>query len=506
MKHDVSGRVQDAGPRPNLYHTLLGLPVCLSFVFSGLIGSTESYDLTKLAHASIQDFTAYVGVVPFTMFLVGAADFREKRVRAWLIIVTLVFIVIFFTPWVAYVYHRFFIVAVFGVTVVAAYGTDFVLDKSRDHSVRVRRAFLWMTAACIVLALGLILMQIFVHLRRAALLEAGQRYITAHAETTVFSEKRQWLRSAALVSRSLPPLQHSLLVADQLGDRRRDWLVGLRLRADQPRNPVRHARGLDGLRSHLLGTSDRAAGKLAEIPLYPPLPVLAKAQEDPDLFRVQRWPQRLPGFLLDNMLMVYGLNTASGYESLAPANLESFLGATNDEDLVLLDLANVKYLLARHSVDLPPEHFELVTDTPTLRLYRNKRWLPRAQFVTDWQVVPDHHRVMTLMQTPGFDPRKTVFLEQEPPPAFAVPRTNAGKTPPVTVQIEHYENELSRSTCGARNGASWCSRTFLSGLEGQSGRSRSRTLPRGQRAPCGICSRRCARDRVCLRPLFVPGG
>ena len=430
MKHDASGRVQDAGPRPSVVHTLLGLPFCLSFVFSGLTGSSESYDLLKVIHAALQDFTAYVGVVPFTMFLIGATDFREKRVRAWLIIVTLVFIVIFFTPLVSYVYHRFFIVAAFGVAVVAAYGTDFVLDKSREHPTRVRRAFLWMMAACVVLGLGLIFMQIFVHLRRAALLEAGQRYIMAHAETTVFSEKRQWLLDRLplfldhyRLSNILFWLPISSVIAAAIGW----WAYAY----------GRISRGVLCAMLVVLTVCDLTSSgrqivpqvSLQKYPLYPSLPVLAKAQEDPDLFRIQRWPLRLPGFLLDNMLMVYGLNTASGYESLAPANLESFLGATNDEDLVLLDLANVKYLLARYSVDLPPEHFELVTDTPTLRLYRNKRWLPRAQFVTDWQVVPDRHRVMTLMQSPGFDPRKTVFLEQEPPPAFAAARTNAGETP-----------------------------------------------------------------------------
>jgi hypothetical protein len=152
--------------------------------------------------------------------------------------------------------------------------------------------------------------------------------------------------------------------------------------------------------------------------------------------------------------MAYGLNTASGYESLAPANLESFLVATNDEDHVLLDLANVKYLLAKKAVDLPPEHFELVADSPSLRLYRNKRCLPRAQFVTDWQVVPDHGRVMALMQSPGFDPSKIVFLEQGPPPGFVAVRTNAGETPsPTTVQIEHYEpDRVALKVRGAQAG------------------------------------------------------
>jgi Bacterial membrane protein YfhO len=441
MKNDVSGRVRVAGPRPNFYHTLLGLPFCLSFVFNGLLGSSESYDLTKLVHAALQDFTGYVGVVPFTMFLIGAASFREKRVRAWLIIVALVFVVIFFTPWVVYVYHRFFIVAVFGVATLAAYGTDFVLDESRQHLVRIRRAFLGMTAACIVLGLGLIFAQLFVHSRRAALLEAGQRYITAHAEGTAFTENQQWLRDRLPLFLDHYRLSNiafwlpisSLIVcaivwwAYARGRLGRDVLCAMVV-------------VLTVCDLTVVGRGIVPHVSLQKFSLYPRLPVLAKAQDDPDLFRIQRWPLQRPGFLPDNMLTAYGLSTASGYESLEPANLESFLAAINDEEHVLLDLANVKYLLAKPAVDLPPEHFELIADSPTLRLYRNKRCLPRAQFVSDWQVVPDHDHVITQMQSPGFDPGKMVFLEKDPPRGFSATRTTGTETPsPVAVQMEHYE-------------------------------------------------------------------
>jgi hypothetical protein len=443
MKHDVTGRVQSAGPRPGIQHTLLGPLFCIAFVFNGLVGSTETYDLTKLLHATIQHFSGYAGIIPFTMFLIGAACSRERQVRAWLIIVASVFFIIFLTPLLPYLYHRFFVVAVFGVTVVAAYGTDIVLYESREHAGRIRSALFWMTVACIILGLVLISIQIFVHLRRAALLELGERYVTTHAESTFFGGNQQWLRDRLplffdhyRISNILFWLPISSVIACAIACRA--FLQG------------RIGRGALCVALVVLTVCDLTVSgrrivpevNLQEYPLYPKIPVLAKAQDDPDLFRIQRWPLRLPGFLPDNILMVYGLSVASGYESLAPANLASFLAVTNGQEDALLDLANVKYLLAKHEVELPPEHFELVTDSPTLRLYRNKHCLPRAQFVSDWQVVPDHRRVITLMQSPEFNPKKTVFLEQDPPPGFTASGSNTLDTlPPAAVQIEHYENE-----------------------------------------------------------------
>jgi hypothetical protein len=440
MRNDATGRVRSAGPRPGIYHTLLGIPLCITFVFNGVTGSTETYDLTKLIHATMVDFTGYVGVVPFTMFLIGAAGFRERRVRAWLIIVALVFVIIFFTPLVSYLYHRFFIVAIFGITVVAAYGTDVVLYESREHAGRIHGALLWMTAGCIVLGLGLIFTQIFVHLRRAALLEAGHRYVMAHADSTFFGGNQQWLRDRLALFLDHYRLSNILF-----------WLpIGSVIVCAITWRAFAHGRIGRGVLSTLLVVLTvcdlTVAGRrivphvsLQEFPLYPPLPTLARAQDDPDLFRIQRWLLRRPGFLPDNMLTAYGLSTASGYESLQPANFELALATMNDEDHVLLDLANVKYVLAWPAVDLNPKHFELVADSPTLRLYQNMRCLPRAQFVSDWQVVPDHRRVMTLMQSPGFDPSKMVFLEKNPTPGSFATRTAEAETPvPVTLQMEHY--------------------------------------------------------------------
>jgi len=443
MRNDVSGRVRSAGPRPGIYHTLLGIPFCITFVFNGLTGSTETYDLTKLIHATIVDFAGYVGVVPFTMFLTGAAGFREKPVRAWLIIIALVFGIIFFSPLLPFVYHRLFIVSVFAVTVLSAYGTDFVLDESPAHPERVRHALRWMTAASIILGLGLIFVQIFVHMRRPAILEMGQRYVMAHVESTFFGDNQQWLRDRLAlfldhyrISNILFWLPISSVIA-----------FAIACRAFLQR---KIGRGVLSVALVVLTVCDlTVAGRrivpevnLEEYPLYPPLPVLAKAQNDPDLFRIQRWPLANPKFLPNNMLMAYGLSTASGYESLAPANLGSFLEGTNDEENILLDLANVKYLLARPESDLPSERFELVADSPGLRLYRNKHCLPRAQFISDWQVIPDHSRVMTMMRSSAFHPDKMVFLEKGPPPGFAVLGRNASDALlPGAIHIEHYENE-----------------------------------------------------------------
>jgi hypothetical protein len=418
MAHDVTGRVQLAGPRPSLRHTVLGIPFCVTFVFPALAGSTESYDLLKLAGASMGSFTCYIGIVPFTMFLIGATNVRERRVRAWLIVMALVVGIVFFTPLVKYVYHRFFVVAAFGATVIAALGTDFALEESRLHPERVRRVFTWMTAACVALGLGLILTQIVVHAWRGTLLEAGQRYLTQHAEKTAFANNQNWLRDR--VPLFLDHFRLSNVVF---------WLpicavVGCAACW------IRFAEGrvsraafcaamvvLTVCDLTVLGRKTVPQIDLKKYPVYPALPVLAEIQQDPDLFRVYQWSPRQPVFLPNNMLMVYGLSTLAGYESLAPANLNSLPTRTHDRFNALLDLANVKYLLTDRTTDLPSDHFELVADSGDARLYRNRGCLRRLQFYGQWQVVPERERMLQLMNTDAFNPQETVLLEETPPPA-----------------------------------------------------------------------------------------
>ncbi len=140
---------------------------------------------------------------------------------------------------------------------------------------------------------------------------------------------------------------------------------------------------------------------LKQYPPFPPVPLLAKAQADPDLFRVSRWIPHDPLTLMDNVFTGYGLASAGGYESLHPENLTAFTTHTNGRFNSLLDLQNVKYLLAHASSNLPPSRFEVVAEEHGLRLYKNKTCLPRLQFISNWRTFSDRNQLKEHLHSPG---------------------------------------------------------------------------------------------------------
>ncbi len=158
-------------------------------------------------------------------------------------------------------------------------------------------------------------------------------------------------------------------------------------------------------------------------------------KRDSDVFRIIRMSGgRKP--LPPNTAVAYGISDAQEYASLMPDRYREFLNLVepnlSGERLVrslgrveslsskLLDLLNVKYILANPEVgqelleyDDAHQDIELVYDDE-IKIYENMDVLPRAFVVHDFKVLPDKEDIFTELTSERFDPGAYVILEQEP--------------------------------------------------------------------------------------------
>ncbi len=442
----VTGITRDlhaAGSGATVRHTLLGIPFLLTFMFPGLAGSTESYSLTRAFGADMADFNGYIGIVPCMLFVVGAFVVRERPVR-WLLLTSGgVLVIIFFTPLLRLVYHRFLIVVVFSECVIAAYGMDALLEMRAANSRAVRRTMIGMLVIGVMVTIGLLTAQWIVAANWNRLLEAGQKYILSHEGGSAF-HNRQWeLDRVELFLRHYRitnvvfwlPLTFLVIVVAGWQAYVRGWLS---------RNTFAAALLLSTVTDlTVLGRNVVPQIDLRQFPLYPPLETIKTVQADHGLFRVQPQPWA-PGadrfFLAWGILTAYHLSVIDGAVSLEPEDLLLLPYQHDGQWTPVADLLNIKYVLVPDDVTLPANHFSLLKNAQGVRLYLNDRCLPRMQFFPVWKVVPDRKQILAAMSAPTFEPRRTVFIETEPPELFrsqlsssAMSQDAAGK-----VEVEEY--------------------------------------------------------------------
>lgn len=161
------------------------------------------------------------------------------------------------------------------------------------------------------------------------------------------------------------------------------------------------------------------------------------------------------GFEWPNLGMIHGFDHVLGYN---PLRLKDFVDATGARDTIagpdqrrftplfpsyrslLSDMLGLRWIAASIPIEqidptLRPGDLRFVTQTEDGYIYENPQALPRVQFVRDWQVA-DFEALTGQGNWPrGFDPRRSVLLEDNPE-TIEAPRT----TGPAAVSIVSYDN------------------------------------------------------------------
>lgn len=171
--------------------------------------------------------------------------------------------------------------------------------------------------------------------------------------------------------------------------------------------------------------------------VFPTTPIL-------DFLSSQERPFRTTGsrVIPINMRMPYKIEALEGYDAVYPLQMSQFVaavtsgksgtrpvgryGTLGDETARILDLVNVKYILAvkkdernnpspdgKISPEFDPELFQIVKKDKSTVILENKDVLPRAFMVYDWEISEGPKTLDKLMEH-GFPFNKKVFLEKDP--------------------------------------------------------------------------------------------
>jgi hypothetical protein len=125
-------------------------------------------------------------------------------------------------------------------------------------------------------------------------------------------------------------------------------------------------------------------------------------------------------FLAVDLMMEHHLFDISGYNVPLQVRYEKVIGFIDSSSLnsigFLLDMLNVKYVLAPGPIELPG--YVWVQDgLATSKLYQNRNSLPRAFLAKQFQVLKSEQEYARAFIELTFDPRTTILLE-EPPTRF----------------------------------------------------------------------------------------
>lgn len=85
----------------------------------------------------------------------------------------------------------------------------------------------------------------------------------------------------------------------------------------------------------------------------------------------------------------------------------------------LINLLNVKYVITTDEID--NENYEFVGKKGVVRIYENKRCLPRAFMVYKAKVIKEKERILKELSSQGFNPKEYIILEKKPPKIPSIP-------------------------------------------------------------------------------------
>jgi hypothetical protein len=511
-----------AGKPFSLWNGFKTLPLLTSFAFPELLGSPRGFDLAKLASADMNDCNAAAGFLMLLAGAWGAVNFWHPRRALWrtergegersattlnlrpfILLMIAGLVLPLFTPLYKFLYHRSFVVYVFGLVVVGAVAMEHLLVGGvfGESSERERLQFgMWLRRslnAVVMMLLGLLVASTVTFLFRDSIEAVLQGLLVRQGSTSqlgagniewmmgrvsaflqhfsvlnvqwmsaiiiVIAALRAWYEFMRVHTPQLPALVPALLSA--LGKR-------LQKNGGKQMRQQRFSKvcaliflSIAG-QTVLFGYSWLPCVDMERYPLYPETPATRFLQHDSLGSRLSGsrvFPVWVEGNLASqrlfqpNTLDIYGISTLQGYESLFPTSVERIVGvgaAPNTQQLRLLGLVNVRYLAISGKLSMHHAALRLVNlgaDTAVVKLYENPYWKGRAWVAYKHEVLPEASSQLARMNdstaAEPFD-GSTVLLFDAPQGFSAdkqVLATNDERKPSQTVaRLTHAENNRVR--------------------------------------------------------------
>lgn len=168
---------------------------------------------------------------------------------------------------------------------------------------------------------------------------------------------------------------------------------------------------------------------------YPQSEIVQFLQSDKDYFRVVN-DDVLPA----NAGAVYSIFTTTGSNPLSLRQYEGFKEQ--------YDLLNAKYILSKKGPPSPADDYDLVFSEGDNKVFQKRDFLPRAFVVSDGKVVTDDAQTLALLNSPDFDPRRTVIISENFAGAMPGASSEPGK---VHVNIDAYSPNEIRLSADLKN-------------------------------------------------------
>ena len=312
---------------------------------------------------------------------------------------------------------RFGLLVIAAVAVCGAIGVEALLHPERSRAARL--------APVCVLA--------------GALVMAGVVFAFFHAQQALLVETRQWTRAVRGAQRFAELLTAAAVLAVLPR-----WL---------PRAAAA-ALMIALLSADLFLFADGFHPLIPREHAFPPVAEFDAVRQDPDIFRIAGWGN----MMLPNTAMVYGLQDVRVYDGVGIARYGELLDIgfrfNGSEHLLvtaavapLIDLLNLKYILAPRDLDLPADRYTLVRDGPT-RVYRNDRAQPRA-FLADDTVVLQGSDALRAIRDGAVDLTHQAVIDAPMDPATR-PEPSAGQIGVAIVRSYRNDRVRIETSAGGR--------------------------------------------------------
>lgn len=378
---DGASRISTVDTTYTLWQRMKTLPFLLTSFIPELDGSARGFYLSRVAGID-GPLAGFIGFLPLFFGIIGGFLLwkKERIIRIFMILAGLGLIIPMFTPLYRFVYLRFLIVFIFGIVIVGAKAFNMFLDrKSQDAGwgKAIRNSAI--LSGCVFG--GVLLGNLVLVVKRDVILAKAKNLVQQNMSQGQFSSGNE----AWMLERVDQFIKHySLSSVSMIIPFCCIALVFIALYAYM-RNPgkkgfVMLSGGITVLTIFQLAFFSYSWLPMSDsdkYPFYPRTQTVQYLSNDQSDFRVLPLSDRKSKRVFQpNILSVYGISTATGYENIRPSNIEDLIKGV-DLNPNVLGMLNIKYVLTSPKHQLNNPALRLVESTE-INVYENLKWKPRA--------------------------------------------------------------------------------------------------------------------------------